>query len=88
MITPVRRVDELPVDGLDDRERTSHAMLGQTLEHPDPDAERRLGPAFDLRGFHKVVLGEGSIPLSVLETNVGRWVNPITKGRPVTGRPG
>jgi len=37
-------------------------------------AESALGPAFDLRAFHDVVLGSGAIPLDVLEANVQRWI--------------
>ena len=37
-------------------------------------AESALGPAFDLRAFHDVVLGSGAIPLDVLEGNVQRWI--------------
>jgi uncharacterized protein (DUF885 family) len=36
-------------------------------------AEEQLGPAFDRRAFHGVVLEEGSIPLDVLEARVRRW---------------
>jgi uncharacterized protein (DUF885 family) len=38
-------------------------------------AEQRLGPKFDIRGFHGVVLGNGAVPLGVLEQNVLRWVD-------------
>jgi uncharacterized protein (DUF885 family) len=38
------------------------------------DAERELGPKFDVRRFHDVVLGSGSIPLGVLEDNVRLWI--------------
>ncbi len=38
-------------------------------------AERRLGDRFDIRAFHDVVLGAGSIPLTVLETRVDYWIN-------------
>jgi uncharacterized protein (DUF885 family) len=38
------------------------------------EAERELGPRFDVRRFHDVVLGSGSIPLGVLEDNVRLWI--------------
>ena len=37
-------------------------------------AERELGPKFDVRRFHDVVLGSGSVPLGVLEDNVRLWI--------------
>ncbi len=37
-------------------------------------AEATLGERFDLRAFHDLVLGEGSLPLDLLETIVDRWI--------------
>jgi len=39
------------------------------------EAETELGSKFDVRKFHDVVLGSGSVPLSVLEDNVRQWIN-------------
>ena len=37
-------------------------------------AEAALGPKFDLKGFHDLVIGSGSLPLPVLETRVDHWI--------------
>lgn len=38
------------------------------------EAERRLGEAFDIREFHDLVLGSGSLPLAVLDGLVVDWI--------------
>jgi uncharacterized protein (DUF885 family) len=42
-------------------------------------AARELGGRFDLRSFHEVVLGDGAVPLSVLESNVVAWIEAERK---------
>jgi uncharacterized protein (DUF885 family) len=37
-------------------------------------AQKELGPRFDVRAFHDHVLGNGSLPLDVLEKNIRAWV--------------
>lgn len=38
------------------------------------EAERALGDRFDLRDFHDAVLGTGSVPISILESQVREWI--------------
>jgi uncharacterized protein (DUF885 family) len=40
-------------------------------------AEEELGDKFDIRGFHDTVLGGGTVPLSILETQVDRWIEQV-----------
>jgi uncharacterized protein (DUF885 family) len=43
------------------------------------EAERSLGTRFDERGFHDEVLGNGALPLSVLEREVKQWTSERAK---------
>ena len=49
----------------------------QALRHR---AEAELGPRFDVRDFHREVLSDGSVPISVLEGKVERWVAARKQG--------
>ncbi len=40
-------------------------------------AEARLGDAFDIREFHAQLLKDGSMPLSMLEAKMNRWVESL-----------
>lgn len=37
-------------------------------------AEAALGPKFDIKGFHDLLIGSGSLPLPVLERQVDSWI--------------
>jgi uncharacterized protein (DUF885 family) len=37
-------------------------------------AKQQLGPKFDLRGFHDLILQNGSLPLDLVEENVRTWI--------------
>jgi uncharacterized protein (DUF885 family) len=40
-------------------------------------AEKELGPKFDVRTFHDHVLGNGAVPLDLLEKNIRAWVAAV-----------
>lgn len=39
------------------------------------EAERELGPKFDIRAFHDTVLAQGSVPLPVLEQQIRQFIS-------------
>jgi uncharacterized protein (DUF885 family) len=48
-------------------------------------AEKELGPKFDVREFHDVVLRNGTIPLDILEKQVREWIFATRKTHDPTG---
>jgi uncharacterized protein (DUF885 family) len=49
-------------------------MVGRLeIQRIRADAERAMGDRFDIRAFHDLVLGQGPLPLSVLDDVVRRW---------------
>jgi uncharacterized protein (DUF885 family) len=38
------------------------------------EAEAKLGPKFDQRKFHDVILALGSVPLPVLEARIDKYI--------------
>ncbi|GLP95733.1 DUF885 domain-containing protein [Paraferrimonas sedimenticola] len=50
-------------------------MIGRmTLQEIRAKAEAKLGGKFDLREFHRQVLIDGAMPLTILEAKINRWV--------------
>jgi uncharacterized protein (DUF885 family) len=50
-------------------------MLGaMTIRRLRAEAEAKLGPRFDIRGFHDTFLGMGAVPLTVLEQQMRTWI--------------
>jgi uncharacterized protein (DUF885 family) len=42
-------------------------------------AERALGTRFDIRAFHDAVLDDGPMPLSILHTQISRWIEATAR---------
>jgi uncharacterized protein (DUF885 family) len=49
--------------------------LGElTIRRLRSEAEAKLGPKFDIRGFHDTFLDMGAVPLNVLEQQMRAWM--------------
>jgi len=59
---------------------TSYKVGHLTLLDIRERARDRLGDGFDIRAFHDVVLGNGALPLQVLETVVEDWASTTEAG--------
>jgi uncharacterized protein (DUF885 family) len=56
-------------------------MIGRLeIERLRREAERRLGSRFDIREFHDQVLEQGSIPLTLLRSNIEAWIEQKSDG--------
>ncbi len=53
---------------------TSYKIGMLKIQELRAKAEAELGEDFDIRGFHDTVLGGGSVPLTILETQVDNWI--------------
>ncbi|WP_020660612.1 DUF885 domain-containing protein [Amycolatopsis benzoatilytica] len=57
-------------------------MVGRLeIQRVRAEAEAALGDRFDIRAFHDVVLGNGILPLSTLDTVVGAWIAEVSASR-------
>ena len=53
---------------------TSYKVGMQRILALRDKARTALGPRYDQRVFHEIILGRGSVPLPVLEAQVDRWI--------------
>jgi uncharacterized protein (DUF885 family) len=68
VITEIDRYISWPAQAL------SYKIGELTIKKLRKQAEAKLGEKFDLRAFHHAVLEHGSVPLSVLEENIQRFI--------------
>lgn len=54
---------------------TAYTVGRNTMLRLRERAKQQLGPAFDIREFHDVVLTSGAVPLDILEEQVDEWVS-------------
>ncbi|HEX7325538.1 MAG TPA: DUF885 domain-containing protein [Rhodanobacteraceae bacterium] len=63
-------------------------MIGeQTILKLRREAKQRLGAKYNLKNFDDVVIGQGSLPLAVLQEVVNRWIDNTLAGKPVDQLP-
>jgi uncharacterized protein (DUF885 family) len=53
---------------------TAYKVGALTIQRLRKKAEAELGPKFDIRDFHAQVLMTGSLPLTILEQKIDRWI--------------
>lgn len=56
---------------------TSYKVGHTTWDRLRTDAKTKLGPKFDLKAWHDAALLSGSMPLTVLERNLGDWAASV-----------
>jgi uncharacterized protein (DUF885 family) len=52
----------------------AYPVGARTIEQLRREAEAALGPRFDIRAFHRIVLQHGAIPIGVLREVVTTWI--------------
>lgn len=59
--------------------KSGELVITQLRRH----AEQTLGDRFDIRAFHDELLGQGALPLDVLDAHMRRWVAARADGRDI-----
>jgi uncharacterized protein (DUF885 family) len=72
----IDRALALPAEGL------SAAIGALRIRELRTHAEAKLGTRFDLRGFHAAILGEGALPLDLLQERLEAWIG--AEGEPAS----
>ena len=62
---------------------TAYMVGREAINRLRTKAQSQLGDGFNIKGFHDVVLTNGAVPLSVLETVVNAWI--AEQGKVATG---
>lgn len=63
-------------------------MIGeQTLLSLRAEAQAKLGDKYNLKDFDDVVLGQGSLPMAVLQEVVHKWIDNTLAGKPADQLP-
>lgn len=63
-------------------------MIGeQTILRLRAEAQKKLGDKYALKDFDDVVLGQGSLPMAVLQDVVNRWIDNTLAGKPADQLP-
>lgn len=52
----------------------AYAMGKLKMQDLRDRAQKALGPQFDIRDFHDALLGDGPVPLPILEENIVTWI--------------
>jgi uncharacterized protein (DUF885 family) len=53
---------------------TSYKMGALEIERLRRKAEKTIGRKFSLAKFHQIILGQGALPLDILEQQVDQWI--------------
>jgi len=73
IISEIERYMVIPAQAL------SYKIGQLTILRLRKEAEKSLGNAFDIKGFHNIILDAGDMPLSVLEQRVRTWIDKEKK---------